>query len=440
MVVFMNSKTFLFIVFSIYSIVFPGFVGAQISAPGASGSDKTNYPVFNETDSIYVFCTEAEGTAIAVLRANTDWTGTKTFLWEKYNPGNATFEFHFSESTSEQSSEISGLTDGSYRVTITQGENTFIERAWVFNNWISANASIPDSLSNCETFKLIGDFTVAELIYYDLADNSELLLMSDTKVQWKKGNENIATVLSPQIFDPPAANTDYTFVVYDKFSCQNSSVVTYNSLVTKANFSIDKQNGEAPLIVTFTNNSENGTPGSYEWFFFRDLDDIKEESEGSTTPVDSIMVVAFDQSPVFTYEFSGTYMVKLVSKKITGQTVCVDTFYLPNYIIVDTSFVAVPNVFTPNGDGTNDEFVVKFWSMQSIEIDIYNRWGKKVHYWESGDVRGFDGTWTETVWDGRLMGGRYASPGVYYYNVVGEGRDGKRRRAHGFFHLFRDKE
>ena len=440
MVVFMNSKTFLFLVFFVTALVFSGFVGAQISAPGASGSDKTNYPVFNETDSIYVFCAQAEGTAIAVLRANTGLTGTKTFLWEKYNPGNATFEFHFSESTSEQSSEISGLNDGCYRIAITQGDSTFIDRVWVFNNWISANASVPDSLSNCETFKLIGDFTVAELIYYDLANNSEQTVMKDTKVVWKKGNDNIATVLSPQIFDPPAANTDYTFVVYDKFACQSSDVVTYNSLVTKANFSVDKQNGEAPLIVTFTNNSENGTPGSYEWFFFRDLDDIKEESEGSTTPVDSIMIVAFDQSPVYIYEFSGTYIVKLVSKKITGQRVCVDTFYLPNYIIVDTSFVAVPNVFTPNGDGTNDEFVVKFWSMQSIEIDIYNRWGKKVHYWASGDVRGFDGTWTETVWDGRLMGGRYASPGVYYYNVFGEGRDGKRRRAHGFFHLFRDKE
>ena len=113
MVVFMNSKTFLFIVFFMSLLVFPGLVGAQISAPGASGSDKTNYPVFNETDSIYVFCVDDEGSAIAVLRANTDWTGTKTFLWEKYNPGNATFEFNFSESTTEQSSEISGLTDGS---------------------------------------------------------------------------------------------------------------------------------------------------------------------------------------------------------------------------------------------------------------------------------------------------------------------------------------
>ena len=89
MVVFMNSKTFFFLSFLYLTILIPGIVKAQISAPGKSGSDKTNYPVFNETDSIYVFCTAAEGEDMAVLRGNTNWSGTKTFLWEKYNPGSA---------------------------------------------------------------------------------------------------------------------------------------------------------------------------------------------------------------------------------------------------------------------------------------------------------------------------------------------------------------
>jgi gliding motility-associated-like protein len=96
-------------------------------------------------------------------------------------------------------------------------------------------------------------------------------------------------------------------------------------------------------------------------------------------------------------------------------------------------------VFTPNGDGVNDNFVIKFWSMKSLEMSIFNRWGKRVHHWESGDVQGFEGTWTETVWDGRI-GGKYASPGVYYYDVLGHGRDDKKRKAHGFLHLFREKE
>lgn len=434
----MNYKTFLFYTVLVLVMLIPGFSGAQITAPGAAGSDKTSYPVYNETDSVFIFCAQAEGETVAVLRANTDLTGTKTFNWEKYNPVTAAFDFYFSESTGEQRSEISGLSDGCYRVTITQGENRIVQRAWVFNNWNTAEADITDS--NCNWFKLHGEYASAELKYYDLANNTELTVNKNIRVLWKKGNDNVATVLSPQVFNPPTADTDYVLHVYDKFSCEATAVVKYISIVTKANFTVDKQTGEAPLIVTFTNSSENGTPGSYEWFFFRDLDDIKKDSQGSTAPVDSIEVVAFDNSPVYTYDYSGTYMVKLVSKKITGPTVCVDTAYLPGYIIVDTSFVAVPNVFTPNGDGTNDEFVVKFWSMQSIEIEIFNRWGKRIHRWESGDVRGFENTWTETVWDGRLLGGRFASPGVYYYNVVGMGRDGERRRAHGFFHLFRDKD
>jgi len=141
-------------------------------------------------------------------------------------------------------------------------------------------------------------------------------------------------------------------------------------------------------------------------------------------------------------------MVKLVSKKKSPyhilddsifDGVCTDTVYMEDFIVTDTSYFDVPNVFTPNGDGTNDNFVVKFWSMMDVKITIVNRWGKKVHFWEKSNVNRFEGTWMESVWDGRI-GGRYASPGVYYYVAEGKGRDGEERWAHGFFHLFRGKE
>jgi len=435
----MTRTSFLFVSVFAFFLIIPGFLDAQISAPGSSGSDKTNYPVFSGTDSIFVFCA-AQGEEIASLRYTTDLQGTKTFLWEKYNSVSGGFDFHFSESSEAQYSEIAGLADGCYRITTTQGANSAISRAWVFNNWIEANAGLPDSSSNCESFKLMGEFTAAELKYYDLSSNAEISLFTNTQVEWKKGNEIVATVLSPQIYSPPTSNADYTLRVYDNYGCEKLSTVTYQSLVTKAMFTADPSSGEAPLEVTFNNQSENGDPGRYEWFFFYDLDYIKENSDKITSPDDSIMIVAFDDSPVYTYENSGTYMVKLVSKKVTEFHTCVDTFYLEDYIVADTSFISVPNVFTPNGDGVNDNFVVKFWSMQSIEISLFNRWGRRIHYWESGDIRGFDGTYVETIWDGRLMGGRYASPGVYYYNVVGVGRDGVKRRAHGFFHIFRGKD
>lgn len=424
----------LFIVCMLLTAVAKG----QITAPGADASDKTSYPAFPETDDIFIFCVADSLASVGNLTATTSFGGTKTFNWEKYNNLTASFEFYFSESVEGTTSAISGLTDGGYRVTISQGANNEVYRAWVFNNWTIAEGNI--SNSNCESFKLTGSFKTAVLNYYDLSNNTELEVFKDVKVQWKEGEVIVSSILSPQIYNPPTKDTDYTLRVYDKFECEGTGSVFYESIVTKAVFTVEPQNGGAPLTVNFNNQSENGDSGQYEWFLFKDLDQIKEESEGSEQPIDSIMIIGYDDNPQYTYENSGRYDVKLVSKKITEFNTCVDTVYLEGYIVVDTSFIAAPNVFTPNGDGTNDEFVVQFWSMQSIKISIFNRWGKRIHFWESDNVGDFETTWEETVWDGRLMGGRYASPGVYYYTVVGDGRDGERRKAHGFFHLFRGKD
>ncbi|MCK5730700.1 MAG: hypothetical protein KAH68_06480, partial [Draconibacterium sp.] len=155
---------------------------AQISAPGSGGSDETNYTTFPETDSIFIFCTTSDIDEVGRLQIFTDLVGTKTFLWEKYNSTTADFEFYFSESSDANNSEISGLADGGYRITITQGGTTEINRAWVFNNWTIADGSVTES--NCELFQLTGEFTTAELKYYDLMDNTELLVSKNIKVQW----------------------------------------------------------------------------------------------------------------------------------------------------------------------------------------------------------------------------------------------------------------
>ena len=410
---------------------------AQLTAPGASATLTTEYQEFPETDNIFIFCAESEGIQNGTLSFYSAIQGAKTFLWEKYNSGSGNFEFHFSESSDAQESSVNALPDGGYRITVSQGENSETSRAWVFNSWISATAGIEDS--GCESFKLQGAFDASEIVYFDLANREAIEIFRDPKVEWKDKETTVASVIDPQLFNPPAVNTEYDFRVYDRFGCETSTTVFYESVVTRAKFSVDPMQGEAPLTVNFTNESENGSTGLYEWFFYRNFDDLKREGEKTQQPLDSIDFIAYNDSPVYTFEKSGNYRVKLVSKKVSEFTVCVDTAYMSDFIVIDTSFISAPNVFTPNGDGVNDLFVVKFWSMKSLKISIFNRWGKRIHLWESSDVRGFGDTYTATVWDGRL-GGRHASPGVYYYVAEGKGRDDKHRRARGFFHLFRDKE
>jgi gliding motility-associated-like protein len=83
-----------------------------------------------------------------------------------------------------------------------------------------------------------------------------------------------------------------------------------------------------------------------------------------------------------------------------SNTVCCDN--CPDY--------RLPNVFTPNGDGTNDFFVpFPYKFVESIDLQIYNRWGQVV----------FETTDPDIKWDGTHKDAGIRVPdGVYYYIAV----------------------
>ena len=53
----------------------------------------------------------------------------------------------------------------------------------------------------------------------------------------------------------------------------------------------------------------------------------------------------------------------------------------------------MPDGFTPNGDGLNDIFRVKYpFAVSGFRMQVYNSWGEKV--FESSNINiGWDGTW-----------------------------------------------
>lgn len=81
-------------------------------------------------------------------------------------------------------------------------------------------------------------------------------------------------------------------------------------------------------------------------------------------------------------------------------------------ISIPESQLLVPNVFTPNGDGQNDEFRVLYRSLREYHIWVYNRWGKLVY--ESTDpAKGWDGN----------IGSQPAAEGAYFYVIRALGTD-----------------
>ena len=72
---------------------------------------------------------------------------------------------------------------------------------------------------------------------------------------------------------------------------------------------------------------------------------------------------------------------------------CTDTAVVGPLTIIPKANYFIPNAFTPNNDGMNDEFLVYGQSLQTVSIEVFDRWGEKVY--ESGDARhsGWDGTY-----------------------------------------------
>lgn len=118
----------------------------------------------------------------------------------------------------------------------------------------------------------------------------------------------------------------------------------------------------------------------------------------------------------------GTYPVIVEVTGCPGDVVS-DTMILT----VEACDLQIPNVFTPNGDGSNDYFFipnVEFYPNSNMVI--YNRWGRKVY--ENGSYAG--------DWDGENC-----AAGVYYYvftiNMGDRGNGEEIKQQHGTVTILR---
>ncbi len=149
--------------------------------------------------------------------------------------------------------------------------------------------------------------------------------------------------------------------------------------------------GSAPLEIYF---KANPTPNVVlsEWWLLKGSDTIFYRA---------------DTEHRYTFEDYGEFQALLV---VSNQYCHTDT--LSVQISVSTSQLLVPNVFTPNGDGQNDEFRVMYRSILEFDCWVYNRWGKLVYHW-SDPAKGWDGT----------INGHPAAEGAYYYIIRAKGAD-----------------
>lgn len=136
--------------------------------------------------------------------------------------------------------------------------------------------------------------------------------------------------------------------------------------------------------ITFTNIT-NANIVSQTWFFN-----------------DSLGTNSILPTPSYIYPAAGEYFVTLVVETDKG---CLDTVTQP--IVIDDYYVVyVPNAFSPDNDGYNDNFTAYGTGITEFKMGIYDRWGGKII--ETDDL--YKG------WDGKKSGEK-VEKGVYIYRM-----------------------
>ena len=102
------------------------------------------------------------------------------------------------------------------------------------------------------------------------------------------------------------------------------------------------------------------------------------------------------------YDQIGEFVISLL---VTNELGCTDS--LSRDICVENKVVLfVPNIFSPNGDGQNDEVIVEAYGLSEILWSVFSRWGEKV----------FEANSVDAVWDGTHHG-KNLDPGVYVVQI-----------------------
>lgn len=184
-------------------------------------------------------------------------------------------------------------------------------------------------------------------------------------------------------------NPDYTPLPGEP-KCRQSKSVKIIVKDVNANFSVDTT--QMPLF-TFTNTSTNAKE---YWWRFGDGDDF--------TPCPQVDPVNCPNAQHNYGDKVGSFDVCLVVLSPEG---CYDTACAT---VINTFEVKIniPNVFTPNGDDKNDEFVVEAENWVKYEIKIYNRFSEKV--FESNDPA--------ISWNGKKDNSGAELPAGVYYVVI----------------------
>lgn len=303
------------------------------------------------------------------------------YLEQELKPSLSEVGWTYVWSTGDSTSSINVNTPGTYKVIVTDTNGCVDSSKVVLNKGNDLNIDLGDSINIC-------------------GDDSITLLLSDyNEVRWLNG-----TIIGDSI-------TLFGKDTVDVLVIDDNGCFGRDTIITKL---VDDLN------LTLRDDTT--------------LCELLNETVSLNILNNDVTVLWNDGSDYLEYivDKSGIYIATISDKNGCQST---DTVNINEYC--RPIKLTLPNIFTPNGDDVNDNFVpietldedinYIISNIKYINIEIYNRWGLLIHV-----TKGYI-----PYWDGRTMSGKNCSDGVYYWIFNYGDISGGEYKTNGYVHLVR---
>jgi len=192
---------------------------------------------------------------------------------------------------------------------------------------------------------------------------------------------NNSTVSNPVA--SPASTTTYSVIITES-KCNESDTLTTTVTVLPLP---DVRAGKSNDIDCSQNQAQLTGSGavSYSWSPGETLNSTTLSNPVATPIVTTLYFVSGADA-------FGCVNTDSITVNVTGANIS-------NYLM--------PTAFTPNGDGLNDCFGIRYWgNIEALEFSIYNRWGERVFFTKN----------PADCWDGSYKG-KKQNTGVFIYMI-----------------------
>jgi len=216
--------------------------------------------------------------------------------------------------------------------------------------------------------------------------------------QWENNPSNTATAIN-------YCYGNYSVTITDSNGCTKTTTFYINQATPiLAQGHADPTSGIAPADIQFIFDGSGAT--TYLWYF----------GDGGNSSL---------ENPTHQYLSPGNYSIMLVVTS-GAPNYCSDSTTI-QIEIKPPSNVIIPNIFTPNSDGFNDEFFALSNGLDSESMKIFNRWGRLV----------FSSETISEHWNGSDNQGNELADGIYFYVYNAIGFDLIKYNFHGTITLMR---